>query len=100
MWVGGSAPSWDSMGCQGHLASYWHQEMKEAAVGLPFPHSKVEKDYSGEVAQGPHRHPDSSRHFVFRLFLWGLHEEREATLWLHRVTSDLKPLDVQEDTPG
>lgn len=74
--------------------------MKEAAAGLPFPHSKVEKDYSGEVAQGPHRHPASSRHFVFRLFLWGLHEGREATLWLHRVTSDLRPLDVQEDTPG
>lgn len=60
MWVVGSTHSWDSMGWQGHLASYWHQEMKEAAVGLPFPHSKVEKDYSREVAQGPHRHPVSS----------------------------------------
>lgn len=80
MWVVGSAHSWDAMGWPGHPASRWHQEMKEAAVGLPFPHSKAEKDYRREVAQGPHRHPASSRHFLFRLFLWGLHERREATL--------------------
>lgn len=72
----------------------------EAVVGLPFPHGKTEKDYSGEVTQGQHRHPTSLRHFLFRLFLWGLHEGHEATYWLHRVTSDLRPLDVQEDTPG